>query len=243
MDEVNKLAHSSLTEYLKDRIVVLANSTGNLLKVADRSFIITCRHVADHFFERPFRNAILRDNHRIAKAQLCIVAQTGLNIDIAVIEIHGSYTARGVFTLSDIESIEDFSKHDFRSTNIILCGIPYDIGQHDEGGNRYHVAMSFMTLPHRSIPQEPDYLYCEYPTIKDVLENISERKIKLPAAPGLSGSFMLTVSQFEGSEKELWSPSFAKVIAVQQSWDQSSFVKGSNVKHLISLLKNEVKCL
>ncbi len=240
MEEVNKFVHTSLTEYLKDRIVVFGNGTGNLIRIGNRSFIVTCRHVATDFFKLPFSYIILRDNHRIPKSQLCLIAQTDLNIDIAIIEIKGTYTARGVFTPSDFQLIDDFSSFDFSNTNVILCGLPSDIAQRDEEGNVYHVLMSFMTLPHKTIRQEVDYFYCEYPTVKHVVENQSVRRLKLPPAPGLSGSFILKVSQFDGTKEDFWLPSFAKVFAIQQSWDESSFVKGSNLKYLVSLFRDEI---
>jgi hypothetical protein len=241
MEELDKFVHSSLAEYLKDRIVSLGAGTGNLFKVGDRSFIVTCRHVAKGFFRLSFSCAILRDNFRIPKDHLHVAAQTDDEIDIAVIEIDGPYTARGSFTLADVELVGDFSTYDLSKSNIILSGYPSDIGQRDDQGLLYRVPMTFMTRPHRSIQQTADYFYCEYPTATDVLENPSGRELRLPAALGLSGSFMLKVSEFEGPKYELWQPSLAKVLAVQQSWDKSSWVKGSNVKHLIALLRDQLK--
>jgi hypothetical protein len=241
MEELDKFVHSSLAEYLKDRIVSLGVGTGNLLKVGNRSFIVTCRHVATDFFRLAFTAAILRDNYRIPKDHLRVAAQTDDKIDIAVIEIDGSYIARGSFTLVDVEPVSDFSTYDFSKSNIILSGYPIDIAQRDDQGLLYRVPMTFMTRPHRSIQQTADYLYCEYPTATEVLENPSGRELRLPAAGGLSGSFMLEVSEFEGTKYDLWQPSVARVLAVQQSWNESSWVKGSNVKHLIALLRDQLK--
>jgi len=72
---------------------------------------------------------------------------------------------------------------------------------------------------------------------REFVNQKSNEPVHLPAALGLSGSFILKMRQFEGPKTQMWLPSFTKIIAVQQSWDKKSFVKGSNAKHVLTLLQ------
>jgi hypothetical protein len=118
----------------------------------------------------------------------------------------------------------------------MLSGTPGQLAK-DEPDGIFYTPLSFLTLPISEKLPSSDFLYCKYPTQSDVVENRSDRKLKLPAAPGLSGAFMIKV-RFGTPKDIVWSPNIARVIAIQHRWDQKSYVKGTNIKHLIELVPN-----
>jgi len=101
--------------------------------------------------------------------------------------------------------------------------------------------MSYMTIKSKNRKSEENFIYLDY-EVKKEQKIIHEKEIKslLPKAPGLSGAFIFKLDRFEGGKNELWHPSFAKAIAVQSSWDEKSWIKGSNIKYLYQLLNDTV---
>jgi hypothetical protein len=119
----------------------------------------------------------------------------------------------------------------------VISGLPSALAMSDERGDIHHLWLGYMILPHRGIEHSEDFVYAEYPMDRELIDQKSNEPVRLPAAPGLSGSLILKMRQFEGPKAQMLLPSFTKVIAVQHSWNKKTFVKGSNAKHVLSLLK------
>jgi len=198
-DIIDNAASSGITEYIRDRLVAVADGTGNLLNAGVRNFIVTCRHVAEPFFQTRRPYVVLRDNIRLPIARLRLAALTNDDIDIALIEIDGDVQSRGIYTLDDMdEIIPDFSTHDWHLTNLVIGGLPSALAVPDERGDIHHLWLSYMTLPHRGMQHSEDFVYAEYPMDRELIDQKSNEPVRLPAAPGLSGSFILKMRQFEG---------------------------------------------
>jgi hypothetical protein len=217
---------------------LINEGTGNLLTVKGRLFIATCQHVAEEFFkERKYRYVILHRNDRIKKDDLELVAYKGGEIDVALIEVHITLSDYPTYKLNDIEVFETFDMVDFEKTNIVISGNPDELSKDKDGLGILYTPITFTTLPEASKLPCSDFLYCSYPMVNDVIENQSGRRMKLPAAGGLSGAFMLKQREFAGPKEQIWTPDIMKVVAIQHSWDKKSYIKGTNIKYLIQLLK------
>ena len=209
IEEIEDHAFSGIIEYIRDRFVVIGNGTGNLLNVGNRNFIVTCKHIAEQFFNSGRTYVVLRDNVRISLKNMKLLLVTEDDLDIALIEILGEFHSRGVYSLNDLLIIEDFAKYDWENTYLVICGLPGDLVQRDRSGDFHHFYLSFLTIPHKSMKHSENFIYVDYSMKKEMIEIQSKSKINLPKAPGLSGSFILKIGQFDSQKKELWLPSTA----------------------------------
>jgi hypothetical protein len=235
--QMEKTAFKALMEYARDRMCLVDQGTGNLLMVNGRVFIATCFHVAEEFFlKREYRYVTLRHNRRIPKTNLELIASRDGEIDVALMEVHHPISDLSAYVMDDIELVETFDSAYFDKTNVLVCGNPAQLAQ-DKPEGIFYTPLTYMTLPDESKLPSSDFLYCRYPMETLVLENQSNKKMTLPAASGLSGAFILKVTPFHGDREQLWSPRVMKVIAIQHRWDTKSYMKGTNVKHLIGMLR------
>ena len=210
--------------------------TGNLLRINERRFIVTCKHVADIFFSNKQYVITLKSNKKIKQDNLIYLKHSKSQYDTALIEIMDRNVGGTFYELSDIEVIEDFSKYSFTESNIHLCGFPDSIKIEDSTSIR-RKWFSYLTIPIES-KNEEDFLYCDY-TMNSYVQNFkSNYNIKLPLAPGLSGSFVHLVNTSKISVNKIWSLKSIKVIAMQIEWNEKSYLKCVNIKHLQKLLNS-----
>ncbi len=235
--QLDRQTRHALNLWVKSRsCYVRAIGTGNLLRYDGRVFIATCRHVADEFFQmQSGRYIILQKNKRIYDKQLRYAAFTDDETDIGIIEVIGECELPAAYEFKDFELIDDFSAYSFDNTNLVVCGYPSQLKDERENGV-YNMPMSYHTIPYSKKPSDKDFLYCAYPMELENIETSSGSKIKLPRAPGLSGSFVLKVTRYLGEQEKIWTPNLAKVIAMQIKWDFKNYLKGSNIKHMFTLL-------
>lgn len=234
--DLDKEARHGLTERAKTRMCSVGGvGTGNVLKIENRFFITTCRHVADIYFKQQRPYIILYGNERVNIEKLQYIARTENKYDIAIIEVVEDRKMQAWYERDDFELIDDFRACSFEKTNFFVCGFPEHLSYENEKGI-FRMWMSYMTLPHDEKKATEDFIFGKYPMDRDDLVTYEGLRTKLPRAPGLSGAFIYKVSQFTGGKDELWSPAHAKVIAMQTSWNTKNWIKGTNIKHMISLL-------
>ena len=234
--DLEKATFKAISEFTRDRMCLIDEGTGNLLTSKGRLFIVTCHHVATSFFkEKRYRYVTLRHNERISKNDLELVAHIDGELDVALIETRTAIPKCPAYEVSHLEVNETFDLADFEKTNVLICGTPGDLTV-DKPMGTFYTPFSYMTLPDETKFPSSDFLYCQYPVTRDMIDNQSGKRIKLPTAKGFSGAFMLKVKQFKGSKKQIWSPEI-RVIAIQQSWDKKSYIKGTNVKYLMKLMQ------
>ena len=234
--DLDKEATHGFTERTKARMCSVGGvGTGNVLKIENRFLIITCCHVADIYFEQKRPYIILYGNKRIKTEKLQYIARTENKYDIAIIEVVEDCTIQTWYERVDFELIDDFGAYSFEKTNLFVCGFPEHLSYENEKGI-FRMWMSYTTLPHDEKKATEDFIFGKYPMDKDNLVTYNGLRTKLPRAPGLSGAFIYKVSQFTGDMDELWTPAHAKVIAIQTSWNTKSWIKGTNIKHMFSLL-------
>jgi hypothetical protein len=215
---------------------MLGGGTGNLLTVSGKLYISTCFHVAEGFFaSNQFRYATLRKNVRILKSDLRLVGYKNGELDVALIEVLASAPDYPSYGIDNLEVMESFESASLQKTDIMICGMPGQLAKDEPHGVLY-TPVTFLTLPFEEKLPSTDFLYCQYPTEGGVVETHSGQKLKLPAAPGFSGAFMLKVKQFERPKDVIWTSKIAHVVAIQHRWDTKSYIKGTNIKHLIDLL-------
>ena len=238
-DQIEDKMKSAWMERSKIRSCFINDSTGNLFSQNDRKYIITCRHVADGFFTDKKQYVLLRDNKKIPKSDLKYLARSNKSIDIAIIEILNHDEISNFYSLEDFEIIEDFNQEVKKETSYFVFGYPEQL-KYEKNGKEFILWMSYLTIMNKSISSNQDFLYLDYP-IDSETNIITENKLKtiLPKAPGLSGAFIFRIECFKEEKGKLWLPSFAKIIAIQSSWNEKSWLKGCNTKHLFELLKKE----
>ncbi len=241
-EQLDRQARRALNQRVKSRIcyVVQGVGTGNLLRYDGRVFIATCKHVADAFFRVQRGYIILQGNTRIYanKLRYADPHKTDDETDIAILEVideHVLPDAYKAYEVDDFELIDDFSAYSFDNTNLMVCGYPSQLKDARKNGV-YNMPMSYHTIPYSKKASDEDFLYCAYPMELENIKTSSGSKIKLPRAPGLSGSFVLKVTRYLGEQEKIWTPNLAKVIAMQIAWDFKNYLKCSNIKLMFALL-------
>jgi len=230
----NEIRHG-LAERAKTRICFVGGvGTGNVLNIGNRFFITTCRHVADIYFQKQLPYIILYGNKRINTENLQYTARTEKKYDIAIIEVLEEHTMQAWYEKDDFELIDDFSPYLFEKTNLFVCGFPEDLKDENEEGI-FHSWMSYMTILHEKKITTEDFIFGKYPMNRDDLVTYEGSRTHLPTALGLSGAFIYKVNQYAGDKDEIWTPAYAKVIAMQTSWNEKNWIKGTNIKHLFAL--------
>lgn len=238
-DQIENSMKSAMMERSKIRSCFINDSTGNLFSYNDKKYIVTCRHVADDFFNNKKQYVLLRDNKKIFKDDLKYFARTNENIDIAVIEILKQDEINNYYTIEDFEFVDDFNQAVTNETSYFIFGYPAQL-TYENDGKEFILWMSYLTLKSESISSTQDFLYLDY-VIESEKNIVSEKGIKtiLPKAHGLSGAFIFKIEPFKEQKEKLWMPSFAKIIALQSSWNKTNWLKGCNTKYLFELLNSE----
>jgi len=233
---LHNTTHTALTERMKPKICAINDAVGNIFRYRQKLYIVTCKHVADDFFSQNHQYIILRGNSRIYRDNLKYIASTNSAIDIALIEILHSSQVSEYFEEDDLEIIDDYDNKEIENAVFFIFGFPEQL-YFNKDGKQYIPWMSYMTIKSKNKKSDGNFIYLDY-EVNNEKNIINEKKLKsiLPKAPGLSGAFIFKVDRFEGEKNELWKPSIAKAIAIQSTWNEKSWIKGSNIKYLYKLL-------
>ena len=230
---LNNKVHNAITERVRTRICEIGDSTGNIIKYDGKVYIVTCRHVADYFFKEDKSYIPLKNGNRIPFNQLKYSACTNIDLDIALIEVIDNDFIHEYYENHDFEIINDFGQYDFSKIYFFICGFPEQLSI-NKGTTKKIVYFSYGANISNDLPSNEDFIYLHYKQESVTTEDLLT---KLPPAPGLSGAFILKVKTFEGRQTDIWQPSFAKIIAIQTSWNKKDRLKATNIKHLFKLLK------
>jgi hypothetical protein len=234
MRELEYQARHSLTEYAKARTCSLGGvGTGNVVRLNGDAFIVTAKHVADTFYELKRPQVIFYGNLKIGASQTIYSAGTDDTLDIALITLHDLDAAVSAYEYDDFEFIDDFRRYDFNGVDLQVFGFPEQL-QHETKSDLFYSWMSYVTIVCSDQPATSDFLFCQYPMKLPVQDSRRLDKATLPAARGLSGAFILKLRLHDSHS--VWSPTSAKVIAMQIAWDKRSYIKCSNIAHLKTLL-------
>lgn len=235
--QLDNEVHKAITERVRSRICDIGDATGNMIKHAGKVYIVTCRHVADYFFEKDKSYIPLKDNNRIQFDQLKYCGRTNSILDIALIEVLDINLVRDYYESQDFEIIDDFRQHDFSEINLFICGFPEQLCIRKDQMKK-NIYFSFGANISNDRPSNKDFIYLKYDRESD--SNITTEGLltKLPKAPGLSGAFIFKVETFKGEKTDIWQPSFAKIIAIQSTWNEKNWLKSTNIKYLFELLEN-----
>jgi hypothetical protein len=158
-------------------------------------------------------------------------------VDIALIAVHGLNAEVATYEYDDFEFIDDFHTYNFDGVNLQVFGFPERLQQETQT-DFFYSWMSYVTIACFEPQATKDFLFCHYPMNAPVLESYTLDRTALPAARGLSGAFILKVPASASQSALIWSPTTAKVIAIQIAWDKKNYIKCSNVVHLKTLLDN-----
>lgn len=243
MDEnsLRDATHSALTEAIRPKICSISDSTGNIIKYKNKFYIVTCKHVAKVFFYLKDKSIILKDNSRIYPDELKYIDSTNDDIDIALIEILNNTNVKNYFEEKDIEVIPDFREYNFENSFLFIYGFPYT-KHFFKDDKEYITYISYADNLSKDKEPNEQFIYFEYDTARERSIVGSEKlKTTLPDPRGLSGAFIFKIDRFEKGKNEIWKPtSVANAIAIQTSWNKNKWLKGSNIKYLYELLKNNV---
>ena len=236
MRELEYQARHSLSEYAKARTCSLGGvGTGNVVRVNGEAFVVTAKHVADTFYELKRPQIIFHHNVKIASRQTSYSARTDDTLDIALIALHDLDAEVPAYDYDDFEFIDDFQKYDFNGVDLQVFGFPEQL-QHETESDLFYSWMSYVTIICSDPPPTSDFLFCQYPMETPVQDSRRLDKAPLPAARGLSGAFILKVRSHDSRSSAVWSPTAAKIIAIQIAWDKRSYIRCSNIAHFKTLL-------
>ena len=236
MMDVEYEAGHILTEYARSRVCSMGGvGTGNVLRARGQAFIVTAKHVAEEFFKLKRPRIIFRDNYKVPSQQLNYVSSTDDNLDIALIAVHDLNPGVLSYNYRDFEFIDDFRKYNFDRVNLQVCGFPKQL-QHRTQNDLLYSWMRYTTTPCVNPPATKEFLFCHYPMNSPVRNSRTRDEVALPAAPGLSGAFILKIPTQADQSESIGSPTAAKVIAVQVAWDKRTYMKCSNIIHVKPML-------
>ena len=238
-EDLDSLAQTAITERIRSRMCSVGGiGTGNLVQFQGQRFIVTCRHVADSFFNGNGSYVILRDNQHIQRTDIEYTDRIVQRFDTAVIRILKNKIESQFFERRNFNVIGDFGEYPLEEFNLLFCRFPSDLSQKTEKGIG-HTWMSYVTLVSEERQPEEYFLYSSYEMDESVILNLEDIKTKLPRSPGLSGTFIFEVPPHEGELEEIWSPDDVKVIAMEMSWDRQLWVKRVNVKHAVKIIESQ----
>lgn len=204
-------------------------ATGNFLNVNGKSYVVTCKHVAEKFFDSKEAVLVTVNKEKLFKNDLKYVWNSNNAIDLALIEIT-QYCSESTFLIEDFEVINDFSIYPFEKEDFYLYGVVAEYVE-VKPKKRTIQPLSILTTLYQDKISNDKYLYCSYP--KKINEIITTHPSgQLPESGGLSGSFIFKVHGFE-SEK-LWHTGNAKVIAILTASDNANYLKCTNIRFLIN---------
>lgn len=231
-------SNKAATEYIRDRLVIIGEGTGNLISINGRTFVVTCQHVAKPFFTYNMPYIVLRDNVRVQTENLRLIYMTNEYLDIAVIEILSNINPRGIYNLNDFEIIEDFSQYNWKDTFCFSCGFPSGLAFRNELGYNYPY-FSWTSSIHSQKTSDNTFLYLQYDRENEAVDVQSGLLTRIPEAKGLSGTFILKITKKILNKKQIWTPDVMKIIAIEQSWQkEEKYIKCTNIKHLFNILNN-----
>ncbi|MGI9175538.1 MAG: hypothetical protein ACR2GR_09505 [Rhodothermales bacterium] len=244
IDDLSNAALTALSEHTKRRMCLIGGvgenndftyGTGNTLCYEGNFYIVTCKHVADDFFRAQSNSQIiLWGNRKYDSTLFSYFQQTDDNIDIAVIKVDASVDIQDFYTDEDFEIIDHFGQHDFSKVNVFVSGLPGSLSYEDDAGIQ-HRWFSLLTLPSKE-RSSSDFLYCDFDFKSPKYLNQQGLQKGLPNPQGMSGCFALSVPPSSIPAQNIWSPNEFKVIGLQVSWNQESWIKCSNIKHLFEML-------
>lgn len=239
---LNDFAHQAINRFIFTKSCYLATGTGAILKHQDKFYIITCRHLADYFFEQENEKILFKNNSSIDKSSVKYLNRTTEEIDIAIIEILDDNIDSEFFELDSFEFLDDFTQQDFSKSNFFLLGHPYDLSYKKEN-ERVILYLSYMTLPKRDKNPTKDYLYLDYRRDYESNRIIQKDLIsRLPSPKGMSGALVFQVKILNGEENKIWTPDIFKAIAIQSSWNEKEgYIKCTSIKYIEKLLSMGTK--
>jgi hypothetical protein len=152
-----------------------------------------------------------------------------------LISLHDLDAEVSGYDYDDFEFIDDFERYDFNGVNLQVFGFPEQLQEEAENG-LFYSWMSYVTVVCSNPSPTRDFLFCRYPMESPVRDSRRLDKTALPAARGLSGAFILMVRPHDGDSPAIWTPTAAKIVAIQTAWNKRSYIKSSNITHLKTLL-------
>lgn len=242
MTDFEDQARHALTEYARSRTCSLGGvGTGNVLRVRNRAYIVTAKHVADEFYRLKRPRIIFYRNYKVPSEQLEYISSTDDNVDIALIAVNDLNGEVVSYGYEDFEFIDDFRTYNFDRVNLQVCGFPKQL-QHKSETGLFYSWMRYTTTACPHPPATKDFLFCHYPMKSPVQDSRTGDEVLLPPAPGLSGGFILKMPAGADQSIRCWPPSVAKVIAIQIAWDTKNHIKCSNITNLKPIL-NDAKVM
>ena len=107
-DDIEEIMKTASIERIKVRTCYINSGTGHFLEYNQKKYIVTCRHVADDFFNKQDQYVLLPNNKKLFQYNLKYLDTTSEAIDIALIEVLESNDITKCFTIDDIEVLNDF---------------------------------------------------------------------------------------------------------------------------------------
>ena len=191
MADLEYQARHALTEFARSRTCSLGGiGAGNVLRVRDRAFIVTAKHVADEFYRLKRPRIIFYHNYKVLSEQLEYICSTDDNLDIALITVNNLNAEVVSYGYEDFDFIDDFRTYNFDRVTLQVCGFPKQLQRKSET-NLFYSWMSYRTTPCPHPPATKDFLFCHYPMNSPVQDSRAGDEVVLPSAPGLSGGFIL----------------------------------------------------
>ena len=212
--------------------------SGTFLSAPPRKFILTCEHVATPFYKCIEARVHVPGGLSIPREHTTLIFANKAR-DLALIQVNEEASQLAGFELEGVAPIEDFTRHDFSSEHLVVCGFPA-ISVKVSPKRREFSPILYLTGLGPDPPSQ-DLVYCNYPVGPGEVIGAGPNAA-LPRAPGLSGSALLSVPSPSTRElpiNRIWTFENMRIVGVTITWNQSTYLEGTRCGDVPSMIRGE----
>ena len=237
--DVTEIIFDGLTQSFGKKVCALGYSdgsaidhgTGHILQINNHFYIITCKHVADVFFRLDTAELEIYSERVYPKADLEYISSSE-SLDIAVIGFRSLPNIEHYFDETDLQIIPDYGEFNFDSYATVVLGFPGDMSEL-VAGRRELSPLAYFTGPLETKISGSDFIYLDFPyAVGDI--HVTGSITTSPRPKGMSGGPVLLIPSV--NKTGVWLLSDTKLIAVQTAWDGKSYLKATNIRHVVDLI-------
>jgi len=202
--------------------------TGSVVELGGGKYILTCKHVADSFFNSERTQVLFEQGGELSKEDLEYVSYVDDPIDQAALGVPSSFDIEHSFEESDFDAVSDFSNYDFRGNGLFVYGYPIERVERTEEGFLFP-RFGFLT---ELDEYSESRLVLSY--LKGTDQVVTKSGLDIPDPGGMSGGLILTVPNFESDK--IWTPTNARALAMQYAWNTKDCLYASSLQHILDSL-------
>jgi hypothetical protein len=214
-----------------------AIGSGTCIKIGPHFLIATAAHVIEEYPDDKLM--LITQQERQEWTPRIIGRGVDRTFDVAWLEIHPEVAPELRKQFVAVDRLLPRQSH-LNNDLVIVYGFPaqrVQLHREERGIGVQSICFSSQTLDEAQRPAEADPLrdtYVEYPE-HDLFGPDGAPMVGIPA-PGLSGGGIWTA---EVNKDGIWSPQACRLIAIEHSWAEWKYVRGTQIQHWLALVNRD----